>query len=127
MAQAEQVSDNEVDQVLEDRGEIENEEHTTSELSDAQSTAEFNLVVVFLSLLSSKEPEESSTLAKNEEERHRAKASIKKLQKSRREMDEAKPVKRQTTERFKTTAWPEIVRNNCIQGRMDCKAVIRKL
>lgn len=105
MAEPARVLDNEVDQVREDREERQNEKHTPSELPNTDSPAELNLLVVFLSLFSSLNSEQSLNLAKNEQERHKngAKASIKRLQNSRREMDEANPVRRRTTQRFNTT------------------------
>ncbi|KAM5555577.1 hypothetical protein ABKV19_023483 [Rosa sericea] len=103
MAEPDRVPDNEVGQVREETEERENEEHTTSELPDTQATAELNLLIVFLSLSSSRNSEESLKSAKIEQERHKseAKAKIKRLQK--REIDEAKPVRRLTTQKFKTT------------------------
>lgn len=105
MAEPARVPDNEVDQVREDREERQNEKHTPSELPNTESPAELNLLVVYLSLFSSLNSEQSLNLAKNEQERHKngAKASIKRLQNSRREMDEANPVRRRTTQRFNTT------------------------
>lgn len=105
MAEPARVLDNEVDQVREDREERQNGNYTPSELPDTESPAELNLLIVFLSLSSSPNSEERLNLAKNEQERHKngAKASIKRLQNSRREMDEANPVRRRTTQRFNTT------------------------
>ncbi|XP_061999970.1 uncharacterized protein LOC133717301 [Rosa rugosa] len=106
MAKPDRVPDNEVGQVREETEEREDEEHTTSELPDTQATAELNLLIVFLSLSSSRNSEESLEFAEKEvkeQERQKseAKAKIKRLQK--REIDEAKPVRRLTTQKFKTT------------------------
>ncbi|PRQ58403.1 hypothetical protein RchiOBHm_Chr1g0358951 [Rosa chinensis] len=102
MAEPDRVPDNEVGQVRQETEEREDEGHTTSELPDTQATAELNLLIVFLSLSSSRNSEESLEFAKKEQERQKseAKAKIKRLQKR---IDEAKPVRRLTTQKFKTT------------------------
>lgn len=103
MAEPARVLDNKVDdEVQEDREMEQNEESVASqELPNSVFTAELNLLIVFLSLISLSTEESLNSVEREPERRNDGAKAIKRLQKKKRETDEAKPVRRRT-QRFQT-------------------------
>ncbi|KAB2595818.1 hypothetical protein D8674_031268 [Pyrus ussuriensis x Pyrus communis] len=89
------VTDNKVDQVLEDRDEEHNDRPTPSQLPNSEFTAELNLLTVFLSLFSVSTDESLNSAERQHEMKKDVAKATKKLQINRRETDEVKPVRRQ--------------------------------